>query len=170
MLGDNPEKSKNPLKKAFGRRNAKTVQFTAPTYHDAPDIDYSTDEEDEDDDGLYPETIAASEASSQEVHGEHDQTALVEPPKVGPQSREHYDNDDIQSDPRSQQGSGESESAIEKPRTSEEIFDRQSKTRESLNGINPDLNLSRQRFIHKDEKWICSEYRFFLQGRYCGDS
>lgn len=45
MLGDNPEKSKNPLKKAMRRRNAKTVQFAAPTYVEASDYDYSSDEE-----------------------------------------------------------------------------------------------------------------------------
>lgn len=48
MLGDNPEKSKNPLKKAMRRRNAKTVQFTAPTYFEPSDYEYS-DEEDVDD-------------------------------------------------------------------------------------------------------------------------
>ena len=47
MLGDNPEKSKNPLKKAMRRRNAKTVQFTAPTYYEPSDYEYS-DEEPED--------------------------------------------------------------------------------------------------------------------------
>ncbi|KAK8220175.1 protein phosphatase regulator [Zalaria obscura] len=46
MLGDNPEKSKNPLKKAIRRRNAKTVQFAAPTYVEASDYDYSTEDED----------------------------------------------------------------------------------------------------------------------------
>lgn len=45
MLGDNTEKSKNPLKKAMRRRNAKTVQFCAPTYVEASDVEYSTDEE-----------------------------------------------------------------------------------------------------------------------------
>ncbi|GAB7347287.1 hypothetical protein MBLNU459_g3373t1 [Dothideomycetes sp. NU459] len=46
MLGDSPEKTKNPLKKAMRRRNAKTVQFAAPTYVEASDYDYSSDEED----------------------------------------------------------------------------------------------------------------------------
>jgi hypothetical protein len=46
MLGDNPEKSKNPLKKAMRRRNAKTVQFAPPTYYEPSDYEYS-DEEDE---------------------------------------------------------------------------------------------------------------------------
>lgn len=45
MLGDNPEKTKNPLKKAMRRRNAKTVQFAAPTYVEASDYDYSTEDE-----------------------------------------------------------------------------------------------------------------------------
>jgi hypothetical protein len=46
MLGDNPEKTRNPLKKAMRRRTAKTVQFAAPTYVEASDYDYSTDDED----------------------------------------------------------------------------------------------------------------------------
>jgi hypothetical protein len=45
MLGDTAEKSKNPLKKAMRRRNAKTVQFAPPTYVEASDYDYSSDEE-----------------------------------------------------------------------------------------------------------------------------
>ncbi|KIW21457.1 hypothetical protein PV08_02037 [Exophiala spinifera] len=50
MLGDNTEKSKNPLKKAMRRRNAKTVQFTAPTYYEPSDYDYSDEEDEEGDD------------------------------------------------------------------------------------------------------------------------
>ncbi|KAF5860474.1 hypothetical protein ETB97_001484 [Aspergillus alliaceus] len=49
MLGDNSEKSKNPLKKAMRRRNAKTVTFTSPTYIEASDIEFSTDDELDDD-------------------------------------------------------------------------------------------------------------------------
>jgi len=45
MLGDNMEKSKNPLKKAMRRRNAKTVQFAAPTYVEASDYEYDTEDE-----------------------------------------------------------------------------------------------------------------------------
>ena len=47
MLGDNLERSKNPLKKAMRRRNAKTVQFSDPTYFDAPEMDYSSGEDDQ---------------------------------------------------------------------------------------------------------------------------
>ena len=45
MLGDTAEKTVNPLKKAMRRRNAKNVQFGAPTYVEASDYDYSSDEE-----------------------------------------------------------------------------------------------------------------------------
>jgi len=47
MLSDNSEKSRNPLKKAMRRRNAKTVQFAAPTYVEASDYDYSTEDEEQ---------------------------------------------------------------------------------------------------------------------------
>ncbi|KAI4728752.1 hypothetical protein E4T49_03502 [Aureobasidium sp. EXF-10728] len=53
MLGDTANDSKNPLKKAMKRRKAKTVQFTAPTYVEASDYDYSSDEED----GMMPEPL-----------------------------------------------------------------------------------------------------------------
>jgi hypothetical protein len=49
MLGDNPEKSKNPLKKAMKRRNQKTVQFAPPTYFEPSEYDGSDDDEDEGD-------------------------------------------------------------------------------------------------------------------------
>ena len=41
MLGDTAEKSKNPLKKAMRRRNAKTVTFNPPTYYEANEPDWS---------------------------------------------------------------------------------------------------------------------------------
>src|ERR1700761_3317812 len=50
MLGDNPEKSKNPLKKAMRRRNAKTVQFAPPTYYEPSDYEYSDEEDEEGED------------------------------------------------------------------------------------------------------------------------
>ena len=49
MLGDNPEKSKNPLKKAMRRRNAKTVTFADPTYFPSTEKEYSSEEENEED-------------------------------------------------------------------------------------------------------------------------
>ncbi|KAF2398560.1 hypothetical protein EJ06DRAFT_557799 [Trichodelitschia bisporula] len=59
MLGDTTEKSKNPLKKAIRRRNAKQVTFTAPTYVEASDYDYSSEEDEAEPEE--PEEIAEEE-------------------------------------------------------------------------------------------------------------
>lgn len=61
MLGDNPEKSKNPLKKAMRRRNAKTVNFAPPTYYEPDEQVWSDEEEDVDDEETL---VATSDASS----------------------------------------------------------------------------------------------------------
>lgn len=62
MLGDNPEKSRNPLKKAMRRRTTKTVQFAAPTYVEASDYDYST----EDEEGMLDPYASITEPQEQE--------------------------------------------------------------------------------------------------------
>lgn len=51
MLGDNPEKSKNPLKKAMRRRNAKTVNFAPPTYYEPEERTWSDEEDEGEDEG-----------------------------------------------------------------------------------------------------------------------
>ncbi|KAJ5773534.1 hypothetical protein N7457_008430 [Penicillium paradoxum] len=67
MLGDNNEKSKNPLKKAMRRRNAKTVNFGPPMYIDASDVDYSTDDDSEHGDFFNDdETLDGEEEDEQE--------------------------------------------------------------------------------------------------------
>ena len=45
MLGDNPEKSKNPLKKAMRRRNTRAVAFAPPTFIEASDVEFTSDGE-----------------------------------------------------------------------------------------------------------------------------
>ena len=79
MLGDNPERSKNPLKKAMRRRNAKTVQFAAPTYFEASDVEYSTEEEDEGEGEYFPQDEEGGEAQNQENEVAADEGATVEP-------------------------------------------------------------------------------------------
>ena len=82
MLGDNAEKSKNPLKKAMRRRNAKQVQFSAPTYHEPPEIEYSDeDEEDADGEDDQPEDTTAVETDPTQAEdtSRTDTTAVVEP-------------------------------------------------------------------------------------------
>ena len=91
MLGDNPERSKNPLKKAMRRRNAKTVQFTAPTYVEASDVEYSTEEEDDGDGEFFPQDGDIVDAQSQEQEAVADEDASAEPlssrgPAIDPQT------------------------------------------------------------------------------------
>jgi hypothetical protein len=45
MYEDTLEKPKNAIRRAMRRRGQKQVNFTEPTYRDAPQYDYSSDEE-----------------------------------------------------------------------------------------------------------------------------
>jgi hypothetical protein len=85
MLGDNPEKSKNPLKKAMRRRNAKTVQFAAPQYFEPSDFDYS-DEEDEGQERQLEQDDNSLQGQEQDAkQGNGTETAAVAPLKVDTQ-------------------------------------------------------------------------------------
>jgi hypothetical protein len=125
MLGDNPEKSKNPLKKAMRRRNAKTVTFASPTFFEASDIDYSTEEDEEEeeeegegDEGAEEEGARRTEPDT--IQDEiHDDDIVVEPLK--PKSNKEkaprelkVDTEEIQAD----------RSSPEKPRPSDESLER----------------------------------------------
>ncbi len=131
MLGDNPEKSKNPLKKAMRRRNAKTVQFCAPTYVEASDVEYSTDEE-EGEAEFYGSEGEAAEAQDQAHNGQQesqDDATAVELLKVS-DSRKDGRSDGIQrSDAPVENGDAELSPKAEMTRTSDEIYDRQGELR-----------------------------------------
>lgn len=87
MLGDNPEKFKNPLKKAMRRRNAKTVAFAEPTYFPVSDNGYSSEEENEEDLDFITTALDAKEVHSDETAetGVH----TVEPLKIRDAPREN---------------------------------------------------------------------------------
>ena len=123
MLGDNPEKSKNPLKKAMRRRNAKTVQFAPPTYHEAAEIDYSSEEGENEE--PFPQVVAGIQIREPTEQEEAEQITAVEPLDVQGQQTD-MDNDDIR--PMAEPKDPEKEEGLldEKPRSSEEIFDRPS--------------------------------------------
>jgi hypothetical protein len=121
MLGDNPEKSKNPLKKAMRRRNAKTVTFTSPTYFEASDVDYSTEEEQGDGEYLEEEEETSRVETQNRQDDIRDEDIVVEPLRPKPHkekgSREpEMISEDQQSDRLSP----------EKSRPSDEILDRPS--------------------------------------------
>src|SRR6266480_562097 len=100
MLGDNPEKSKNPLKKAMRRRNAKTVQFAAPQYFEPPVFDYSDDEEEEEEEEeeegqerQVGQVDSGLQGSSQDVqHGNGTEVAAVAPLKINTQQADPITN------------------------------------------------------------------------------
>ncbi len=75
MLGDQAEKTKNPLKSAMRRRKAKTVAFAAPTYVDYSDIEYSTDEEDIEAEYFAQQSQQQQQQQQDEQEGEHKEEA-----------------------------------------------------------------------------------------------
>lgn len=91
MLGDQQEKSKATFKTAI-RRRKKTVTFAAPTYVDYSDIEYSTDEEDQEE-IFARQQQAAQQAKEQAANAEsgpqeedasevEDDSARVQPLKM----------------------------------------------------------------------------------------
>ncbi|PWY73174.1 hypothetical protein BO94DRAFT_559960 [Aspergillus sclerotioniger CBS 115572] len=111
MLGDNSEKSKNPLKKAMRRRNAKTVTFTSPTYIEASDIDFSSDEELDDDASFNDEDVSRGDADN--LHNGDNDDIVVEP--LRPKSK-GADEDSLQE-------AQEPDGASSGQRSSQEMFE-----------------------------------------------
>lgn len=131
MLGDTAEKTKNPLKKAMRRRNAKTVQFGAPTYVEASDYDYSSDEEGgELFGGPEPKQVQQQQQQQQQTaqkpEGEQDESLEVKPLKLGGIKKV--------SSEESRTSSEESIKDDDKSRASDEMFDRPLDQKVSRNG------------------------------------
>ncbi|KAI1094689.1 hypothetical protein F5B19DRAFT_482129 [Rostrohypoxylon terebratum] len=122
MLGDQAEKTKNPLKTAIKRRK-KTVAFAAPTYVDYSDIDYSTEEEDGDEEKK-PQKQDSQKTRQQDKQAtdevsEDDESAKVEPLKTrGPQKQVKVEPLKIE-----ERGRSSSVTASEVCRDSNDIFD-----------------------------------------------
>ncbi|KAF2011313.1 hypothetical protein BU24DRAFT_435817 [Aaosphaeria arxii CBS 175.79] len=130
MLGDTAEKSKNPLKKAMRRRNAKTVQFAAPTYVEASDYDYSSDEGDDGELFGGPDpTQNQTQAVAEDAQGDQDEKLKVQPLKVGGSKKEQTN-----SESESRTSSEEAAKAESEKRSSDEMFDRPLDPKVSRNG------------------------------------
>ncbi|OQE23887.1 hypothetical protein PENSTE_c008G03762 [Penicillium steckii] len=117
MLGDNNEKSKNPLKKAMRRRNAKTVNFAPPTYIEASDVEFSSDDDSEHGDFFNDdETVESEEGDGQEQA----EDIVVEPLRPKAQKERPAE----QTDETELHEKQEHERSISDPRrSSEEFFD-----------------------------------------------
>lgn len=135
MLGDTAEKTKNPLKKAMRRRNAKTVQFAQPQYFEPSDYDYSSDEDDGDElfGGADPNQVQAQHqpAAADKSELERDDGLNVQPLKVNGSKKGHHGraetepNDHLDDSARS---------GAEKQRSSDEIHEKPLDPKVSRNG------------------------------------
>ncbi|KAK8076754.1 hypothetical protein PG994_004026 [Apiospora phragmitis] len=126
MLGDQVDKQggKNSLKSAMRKRKGKNVTFTAPTYVDYSDFDYSTEEEDADGDVPGQQAKQQDQQATSAATGglEDDESARVAPLKPRSQQTNAEDADE--------NGADEDED-----RASDEIFDNgKSVTRTTKNG------------------------------------
>ena len=132
MLGDEEEKKPgnplNPLKKAMRRRNVKTVQFSAPSYVEPSDNDYSSEEEEEDDGDYIGQEQNGAAAQENEQRDDVDDTATVEPPKARGQVRDGRPNGEEIADQSLNNGGLDQTTAAEDLRTSDETFDRSGET------------------------------------------
>ena len=130
MLGDEDEKKPNntlnPLKIARRRRNAKTVQFTAPSYVEPSDVEYSSDEDDEGNSEMFGEEQDNAAAQQNDQSKEVEQSSVVEPLRPWGQTREVRRNGEI-TDTNMQSGGINQVAPAEDVRESDEIHDRSGK-------------------------------------------
>ncbi|KAI9678686.1 MAG: hypothetical protein M1817_005743 [Caeruleum heppii] len=130
MLGDNPEKPKNPLKKAMRRRNAKTVTFGGPTYVEASEAEYSSDEEEPSGESYNLEDGANQEQKAQQE--DDDEITTVEPLKPKPQKQAPVSEapDKAERDANETDGLA----SVDTIRTSDDSYERQDGTHKTRNG------------------------------------
>ncbi|KIW03869.1 hypothetical protein, variant [Verruconis gallopava] len=124
MLGDATEKTKNPLKKAMRRRNAKTVQFTTPTYIEPSEYEYTTDDDTDDDMSLTNGSSGGQVEQSKEQtasDSKKDEIATVAPLKVKDKKRDGSPEKKAIADDEE----GDRRKKIDESRTSDEQFDRE---------------------------------------------
>lgn len=127
MLGDEEERkpghSLNPLKKAIKRRNMKSVQFTAPSYVEPSDVEYSTEEEGEGDDGYLGQEQDNASIQNSEQGREIEPSAVVEPLKPRSQIREVRQDGDLADSTTRNGGYGQA-APTEDIRSSDDTFER----------------------------------------------
>ncbi|KAL8730367.1 MAG: hypothetical protein Q9166_004132 [cf. Caloplaca sp. 2 TL-2023] len=122
LLDDQNARTRNPLKKAIKRRTGKLVQFTAPTYVEASDVDYSTEEEEGDREGEYlPNEEDRSEHQEADQKPGADDEIVVEPLKSG--SRVVESTSEPQAQLKQSTISPDQNNDVDKVRTSDEMLD-----------------------------------------------
>lgn len=148
MLGDEEEKKSgnplNPLKKAMKRRNAKTVQFTAPSYVEPSDNDYSSEEDEEGNSELLgaEHESAATSQTSEQIQDVKD-SAVVEPLKPRNQAQSGRQNSDNITDQSVRNGGLDSDIAPDDMRTSDDTFERSGQFGQHDSRLNLSIDHSR---------------------------
>ncbi|QDS77159.1 hypothetical protein FKW77_001596 [Venturia effusa] len=118
MLGDTVDKTKNPLKKAMKRRTDKRVTFTAPTYVEPSDYDFSS--EDETGDEISPPNGKTRSGDDQNAEaGDQDEITTVAPLNLKQGNRDGSP-ERISTDEENRR-----KTITEDLRSSDELFDRQ---------------------------------------------
>lgn len=153
MLGDNAEKSKNPLKKAMRRRNAKTVTFSSPTYFEASDVEFSTDEEEDGDEQFFEDEDGITQDTHEEST-ESNENMTVEPLRLKsrPDAVASIQEEETTEEPASP----------EKERTSEEIIESQRMFKLYQYLTKKRLTKECSGKCFQIQKWRCTKYRFLL--------
>ncbi|PYI29616.1 hypothetical protein BP00DRAFT_448296 [Aspergillus indologenus CBS 114.80] len=134
MLGDNSEKSKNPLMRAVRRRTTKNVQFTAPTYIEASDIEYSSDE-DLDDAASFNDD-EGSRAEAEDAHDGQSDDIVVQPLRTKSQRDKGAEEGSIDD---TEEPAGNSPI---KQRSSQELFEPESECLSPVSGTLAKENLA----------------------------
>ena len=127
MLGDQDEDKRqnplNPLKKAMRRRNVKKVEFAGNSYVEPSDVEYSSDEEEEDNGEFGVQEQNESEEQRQDHATDAEETVAVAPlsTRDRPVNGRRLDTESTEPDP----GNGiDQTNGAEQARDSDEIFDR----------------------------------------------
>lgn len=97
MLCDQPDRYKTPLIKAFRKRSTKTVAFADPTYFEASENDYTT-EEDEEDQEYFGHMMQRDQVNdSKEKERDVDENISIEPLRLSSDTNE-VEIDEIEGD------------------------------------------------------------------------
>ncbi|EGE05652.1 hypothetical protein TEQG_04661 [Trichophyton equinum CBS 127.97] len=130
MLGDNAEKSKNPLRIAMRRRHGKTVTFNEPLCFEAEEvpIDYSTGSEEEEEHFLEDDEEDEEEDEEEEEHEIHEKSAHTKQQQQQDASRK---DEDIEIEPLRPKQQQKETAALQ---------EHQSEHKDSLDEHNDDLD------------------------------
>ena len=165
MLGDQDEDKRqnplNPLKKAMRRRNVKKVEFAGNSYVEPSDVEYSSDEDEEDNGEFGVQEQDGSEEQRQDQVRDTDETVAVAPLSTRDRAVNGRRPEDGSMDPESRNGTDQTNGA-DPTRSSDEILDHNGK---SLHGELESFHADENRRWNSQQiaERHGTEYGLFLQ-------